>query len=52
MRLETSVLILFFLLGGCISTPIGYMKEAPEGIYPRGELSGEPFHMVGWKFKF
>lgn len=42
---------LALLLGACISTPVGFSREAPMGVYPAGELSGPPTWFLGWKWR-
>ena len=37
------------LLSACVT---GFSREAPMGAYPAGELSGQPTHFVGWKWRF
>lgn len=52
MAKHIAVILLLSLTACGRPEPLGYSKEAPAGVYPAGLLSGEPFYMVGVRFKF
>lgn len=40
------------LIGGCVSTPTGYTRDAPTAVYPAGKLSGDETYFVGWRIRW
>jgi hypothetical protein len=40
------------ILAGCAGNQFNaYRKDAPGGVYPAGEMSGEPAYYVGWRHR-